>query len=494
MFKSPLKLLFLFITPLIFCFGCIGSNDTPKREYTYIGGEVVNPNADYIILFSERGIGDTVKLDTNNRFLYKTKDIENGVYSFKHNPENQLLLIEKGDSLLLRLNTFEFDESLVFTGDGAKKNNFLIESFLQNEEERNQLQQSGFRMDPQAFIKQQDSLYKIRLKEFKRLNKKIKLSEFSQKILKASFEYDYYARYELYHYRHYGITDLTEIKDLPSTFFDYRKQIDFNDTDLKRLYSYNRFLNHYFTNAAYVNHAKGKSFYQDPVGNTNYKLQLVDSVVTEPYIKNNMQRGITARFLLDSRNEEYSEEVLNYYLKVSSNEPSQKDMIKLANATNKLKPGSKVPNQALITSDGEEINLISLLNKPVTALYFWSLDDINHSIKAHKTALYYSKLYPQIDFIAVNINDEETKNWQGMIKRYNYNPLTEYEFKHPKCATEEFVIYNKEKVVLIDESGYIIDAHANLFSPIFETQLINTLRNYKNSKEKAATQLTAALP
>ena len=36
---------------------------------------------------------------------------------------------------MLRLNTFDFDESLVYTGKGAKENNFLMDIYLLNEEE-----------------------------------------------------------------------------------------------------------------------------------------------------------------------------------------------------------------------------------------------------------------------------------------------------------------------------------------------------------------------
>ena len=123
----PLKHFIRIIVPIIVFSACQDNDSSKKRDYTYIGGEIVNPNVDYVILFSEKGVGDTVKLDRNNRFIYKVKNLKDGIYSFKHNPENQLILLEKGDSLLFRLNTFEFDESLVFSGDGARKNNFLIE-------------------------------------------------------------------------------------------------------------------------------------------------------------------------------------------------------------------------------------------------------------------------------------------------------------------------------------------------------------------------------
>ena len=76
---------------------------------------------------------DSLKLDDKNRFLTKLDNHKNGLYKFYHNREYQYINLEKGDSLLLRLNTFAFDESLFFTGKGAEKNNFYIELFLLNE-------------------------------------------------------------------------------------------------------------------------------------------------------------------------------------------------------------------------------------------------------------------------------------------------------------------------------------------------------------------------
>ncbi|MFC5048795.1 hypothetical protein [Aquimarina hainanensis] len=98
-----------------------GTEKEEIRESTYFGGEIVNPNSHYIILYREYGKGDTIYLDKNNRFLYKMDSLQEGAYLFYHSPENQIVLLEKGDSTLIRLNTLEFDESLVFTGDGAKK-------------------------------------------------------------------------------------------------------------------------------------------------------------------------------------------------------------------------------------------------------------------------------------------------------------------------------------------------------------------------------------
>ena len=58
---------------------------------------------------------------------------KNGLFNFFHPPEFQYLIINKGDSLVLRLNSLDFDESLIFSGKGSAKNNYLINVFLKHE-------------------------------------------------------------------------------------------------------------------------------------------------------------------------------------------------------------------------------------------------------------------------------------------------------------------------------------------------------------------------
>ncbi|KAA1243420.1 hypothetical protein [Aquimarina sp. RZ0] len=479
---------FIYISIFSFCFCGCESTQKIERTDTYFGGEIINPNTDYIILSRGNNYGDTIYLDKQNRFVYKVEDLEEGLYSFRHKPENQLVLLEKGDSILIRLNTLDFDESLVFTGDGARKNNFLIDMFLQNEMEREDLQKRDFRLPPVQFKLKQDSLLNLRSERYNRLIHKYDISELSKKICKSSFEYDFYSRYEIYYYRYqyYGLNNIISFKEVPSTFFDYQNGVDFNDDHLKRLYSYNRFLNHYFTNTAYSKYSNKLSFSNNIVNETIYKLDLIDSLIRNTYIKNNLLRGITTNFILDNKNDYSSKKVLNHYLSRSNNKKFQKELVKLARATSRLKPQNKIPDQELISSSGETTTLSALFEKPITALYFWSIDRKDHYIKAHKKTSYLSTIYPEIDFIAINTDDSQTSSWLKTIKRHHFNLDNEYEFKFPKCSSEELVIYYSNKVILVDSAGKIINPNADLFSPNFEKKLISYTKLATLEKQKTA--------
>ncbi|MEW7278171.1 hypothetical protein ABW636_06215 [Aquimarina sp. 2201CG1-2-11] len=458
---------------LISCFLC-GCNTSIEEEknYAYFGGEIVNPNTNYIVMFKGNNYNDTIRLDKNNRFLYKIENLEEGVYTFKHNPENQVVLLEKGDSILIRLNTIEFDESLVFTGQGSRKNNFLIDMYLQNEIERKKLTRANFMSPSSYFKKNQDSLLNNKLVAFDKLVQKNELSDLAKKITHSTIVLDYYGRHEIFYNSRYKLGGMDLIEKLPPSFFSYRNRINFNDNDLERLYSYHRFLNYYFANATIANYGKKLPQYHDPFGNTIYRLKMIDSLIDHSFIKNSLLRGTTIRFLLDSKNNKESNLVLNQYLAVSSNKKSQRELKKLSKSISNLRPNKLIPDQDLITSKGEIVKLSSLFNKPITALYFWSMESKDHYVRAHKKAAYLNTLYPDIDFIAVNTDGDQTKNWLKTIQRHHYKTNYEYGFKYPKCSSEELVIHYRNKVILVDNQGKIINPNADLFASIFERQLM----------------------
>src|SRR5690606_1770533 len=97
------------------------------------------------------------------------------LYHFDHHPELQYVYLERGDSLMIRLNTEDFDESLIFSGKGEEINNFLIEMFLSAEEELPIIYgYSG--LDPDQFDHKLDSLENIKTGLLNELLKDTKFS------------------------------------------------------------------------------------------------------------------------------------------------------------------------------------------------------------------------------------------------------------------------------------------------------------------------------
>ncbi|MEO1013519.1 MAG: transaldolase, partial [Bacteroidota bacterium] len=140
---------------LLTVMGC--GSGAVKSSDTFFAGEIVNPTNEYVVLFKGESVIDSARLDDDNRFAFRWDSIKSGLYHFKHNPEFQYVYLEEGDSLLIRLNTMDFDESLVFSGTGAEVNNFLLELFLVNEKEE-PFVYDMYKLEPWAFHLKIDSL------------------------------------------------------------------------------------------------------------------------------------------------------------------------------------------------------------------------------------------------------------------------------------------------------------------------------------------------
>ena len=105
-------------------------------DRTYFGGKIINPKSDNVVLYKNEIAIDTFFLDKNNSFLGEIPTLHEGLYNFKHGNEKQYIYLNPKDSLLIRLNTWNFDETLVFSGIGAERNNLLIDSFLESENDK----------------------------------------------------------------------------------------------------------------------------------------------------------------------------------------------------------------------------------------------------------------------------------------------------------------------------------------------------------------------
>jgi hypothetical protein len=119
---------------LLFAIGCATKNENSK---TFFGGKIINPKTKFVVLYSNDKIIDTLLLNDRNKFLATYDNLDEGLYYIEHGNENQYVYLEPNDSLMLRLNTWDFDESLVFAGKGAERNNILIDIFLEGENEIN---------------------------------------------------------------------------------------------------------------------------------------------------------------------------------------------------------------------------------------------------------------------------------------------------------------------------------------------------------------------
>ncbi len=465
----------LIISLSLFITNC--KQDTNEiNSHAFVGGEIINPNSSYVIFSKDNNAIDTVLLDGNNRFLYKMNNLEPGLYTFRHKPEEQIVLLEEGDSLHFRLNTMEFDESLVFTGKGAKKNNYLINLFLENEKEREHMLEFC-QLSPKNFRHKVDSLTSAKHERLKIFERKNSTSEVFNEIADANIHYYNYARKELYPFAYYGSNELINLNSLPDNFYDFRKDVDYNNENLRSYYPYYRFLEYHFNNIALSKHFKHSNdsvFKMHSLDFNLDRIRVIDSLVDNESIKNTHLQHSAWDFLHTSSNAGEISQLVELYLQKSTDEKHKKQIVEVAQTLMKLAPGTKVPDVGLVNHEGKEVSLASIIKKP-TAVYFWTYGMRGHFKDAHKKAKKLKFNYPEIDFIAINAEDISSESWTEGLRQYKFPLENEYRFANPKEGKKQLVISRLYKVMLIDKDGAIVHANANMTDHHFEEQLLGML-------------------
>ena len=123
-----MKFIYKFLVLLTF-YSCQSNGN----DRVFVGGDIINPINDYVVLYNPNGQVDTLYLNSDNKFFHYFTDFNNGIHSFVHGGKYQSLLLENNDSIMMHINTQDFDGSLNFNGIGAKKKKLLNKIFFKIE-------------------------------------------------------------------------------------------------------------------------------------------------------------------------------------------------------------------------------------------------------------------------------------------------------------------------------------------------------------------------
>lgn len=450
--------------------GCNTNDNTCGQAY--IGGEIINPNNEFVTLYRDASPIDTLFLDENNRFSYKIETLDPGLHSFNHGNEYQIVIVEPNDSIMIRLNTIDFDESLVFSGPGSKKNNYLINMFLKLEDEEHFIYESS-KLNPEKFLAILDSVKAEKVQSLNTFKQKYLPTEFFINVAETGIDYSYYRDKEIYAYRYFGINEPLPLDSLPKGYFDFRKDIDYNREELKEFYPYFNFLFPHFNNLAMEKYFEDNN--EDKLVRTNIeyhlnKLELIDEMVESNLMKNILLKFPTINFLNYSTSFEDSEAMFNSYIEKNSNEQNAIYITNLFKTLNRLRPGNNLPDIEILNFKNEAATLNSITKKP-TVLYFWTSENQYHFKNSHAKVKELKTLYPSVDFISININSNNEPNWKLLLKHNNIDITNEYRFRNPEIAKKLLAIRYINKVIVVDRNDNIISSNANLFKGDFRNLL-----------------------
>ena len=459
----------VFILACSFFLSC--SNKDKNEITTYIGGQIINPKMDYVLLSHHDKKIDTITLNNSGAFDFQCENLQTNLYIIKHG-ELQYIFIEPGDSIMFRLNTVGFDESLAFSGRGAEKNNFLMNLFLQNEEEDKRLPEL-YKLNPKPFEKEIFHVKKALLRELDEFIISEKPSESFIHIALANINYNYYSRKELYLSSKKTANDHKDTQ-YPENFFTYRDSIELNDNTLKNYYTYYQFINRYLDNLAYHGHTKKEpTFNKISYWHQTQKLKLIDSLITNKQLHDNLLQNTVKRYLVHADDPKKEHDLVALYKKLDHNKAHQNEVEKYAHNTAKINAGKLIPNLALISTNSE-VTSIQKINTSKTVFFFCNSESVKHYKEIHVRVADLKNKYPEYTFIGINTGSD-LEAWKKTVISSGYNPSQEYLLKNSSTAKNALFINSANKAMIVDKRGIILEGNSNLFNQNFESLLLGHL-------------------
>ncbi|MFT4830900.1 MAG: hypothetical protein ACI815_000538 [Psychroserpens sp.] len=455
------------ITLYLFAFILVGCQvDKKSAQSAFFSGEIVNPTNNYVVLYKDEVVIDSALLDENNRFTLKLDLVDEGLYHFDHHPELQYVYLEKGDSLMIRLNTSDFDESLVFSGTGEGINNFLLEMFLTYEEEE-PIINNYYELEPEAFNKKIDSFRQSKFQLLKELQNDIPLTEKALEIAKANIDYTYYAYYEKYPFKHRRKLGEKSIHELSSNFYGYRKNIDYNNTNLTYFRPYYNYMIYNIGNMSYMYCADecktGVPKIKNQLHYNLHKLKLIDSIVKENSLRDNLFRNVAMDYLLKVHdNKENNNSFIEDFHKRSGNNKHIEEINGLYSGIQNIQPGNKIPDLELWNANGDKVSLRELTDNKNVVLYFWTGTQKRQFEYINKKVQELQAKNKDVSYIGINYKTEQPQ-WEGILENYGLDNNLQYRSDNFELLTNSLIIYPLNKCITIKD-GAIVNAFDNLYS------------------------------
>ncbi|MAD11384.1 MAG: hypothetical protein CMC04_01510 [Flavobacteriaceae bacterium] len=449
----------------IISFICLNSCNIEKRNNKiFFAGQIINPSSNYLLLYKNNATIDCLVLDSNNMFKRTYNNLESGIYKIEHIPEYQTIFLEPGDSLWLRVNGTDFKKSVVFSGKGSSKNNFLIDMEINLEKENNFLS-SKYSLKSKYFSKIIDSLVIEKKNKWISMDSINNLSQFAQKVTMASYVYPYGTIRE--RYALLRGSNWSSLED--STYFNYRKFFNYEETDLAFFDPYIDYVLNFLNEKS----LDSSSYYFINKQKTEFnikRLQVLENNIFGRELKNNLARAIAYDEILNYNNHSDHEDFLQYYFAINSNTIFLAEVLSLHNDIKKMNPGELLPKIKIQNSKLDTISSNKILNGQKTVFYFWSQSQMNHFRETTNIINKIKLEKPNYRYVGISIQplNEITLKVIKILQQDVNNQFAIIDFEN---ASKKWIITYLNKAIIVNADGKIVNGFGNIYSPDFLNQL-----------------------
>lgn len=458
----------LLLISLIIISGC--ASDKKVNDTTYFGGKIINPKSKHVFFYKNNQLLDSTELSRKNKFLFKFDSLKVGLYTFKHGTEIQFLFLEPSDSLLLRLNYWDFDESLVFSGKGAEKNNLLINIFLQNEKE-DKFILKHYALNDSIFDLKIDSLLQLKKLLYRQHKEEVvEVNSLFDEYINTAIYYPLYKKKEAYPYLNKKVLKLEKYPKISPTFYKYRKGINFKNEELQDFYAYYGYIRDYLKHIAYEKEIINKG--------THIKANFIEATSNHLHLEKLKNRFLNEgmwNVLLDDKilqSEKKRAEKL--FFENCTNQTIKKNIGELIKAANASKKGNSLPTLQVYDKNDNNVTINNQTKDYNTVIYFWpkGLQQIEN---LSKRVNYLENQHPEIKFVGIDAKNIDY-NWKSYVKVNKFNANNQYRLDK-NSEENNWLHIDYSRTILVDKNGIVQNSFTHLSNRNFEQQLRELKKN-----------------
>lgn len=455
------KLLFIsLLLTLVACNDKAKDGEEKENHHTIIAGTISNPINDFIEIRRDDYENDTIKIDTSGSFVIVLNPDEFEYINLKHDKVNTTLFLTQGDSVNVKYDASDYNETVSFSGANTSENQYLKEKAILTAEIREKFEPKYIlnRLSAEEFILKIDSIHnpvEALFNDFDANNELNKNFSFNEK---ETVRYDKATDLLLYSFT-FDNHERDSLDQLPENFDSYLESTNLNEEQLADNFSYINFVRNRINTMTETEYNSDSSNYDD--GSAYYYIQLkhiFDQVQNPKVLQEILVLTTTDKLRIDY--EGVNDSIFNVLDQHIKDSEKFAELKTLKAGWDKIASGKKAPELQGEDLDGE---LHSLSDFKGTYVYVdtWAtwcgpckvelphLEDLQERFKDDN-----------ITFISISI-DRNYEDWKNMVTDKNMmgvQLIAQDELQ--KHLTESYKIAAIPRFILIDKEGVIINPNA----------------------------------
>lgn len=457
----------------LLCAASLTACTIEDQSRTILTGFFPNTMDSQVVLYVNDVPVDTTNLDKDKNFRFSLKIDQGKLYNFRIGGKYQYVYLEPNDSVAVYANALDFSESISFSGKGSAVNNFMHSQAILAIKQSD-LFRGYHSLLPFQYQKVMDSICQERRDEYNTfVLANPSLTAKAKDLALVSATFPIYKEMEIYPFVYQSKNGMPIVELLPAHFYDYRKQINYNDTFLEYFRPYYSYMVMYVNNLAYTKYSTDVNTLVDVNREQRFhleKIQIINNLFKEGALRDNLFRNAAYSYIFnvrDQRNYKMYFDVFRLYNAQNTHKVELERVFRNAIA---LQAGKVPPDFDLIDRRGERTKFSAIQKPELTIYYFWSANQKELSDLIFNRVAQLKNLYPNVMFVGIDIGEDKAR-WRRHLLEDTLARDEQYHSVDFMDLSQKFLINNINKSLILDKNGRIISAFEDIFSPDLEKLL-----------------------